>query len=109
MFWDGFRSRDYGEHEFTGPKECRINTVCRHDGPVWQLAWAHPVYGSVLATCGYDRKVILWKEQDSGWSKIYEYSNHDSSGNDCQLVIVMFTVMNIQTMTRQVMIDSWLL
>ena len=54
--------------------------VCRHEGPVWQLAWAHPVYGSVLATCGYDRKVILWKEQDSGWTKIYEYSNHDSSG-----------------------------
>ena len=47
---------------------------------MWQLAWAHPVYGSVLATCGYDRKVILWKEQDSGWTKIYEYSNHDSSG-----------------------------
>jgi len=57
-----------------------VRVVCRHEGPVWQLAWAHPVYGSVLATCGYDRKVILWKEQDSGWAKIYEYSNHDSSG-----------------------------
>jgi len=56
--------------------------VYSHEGPVWQLAWAHPVYGSVLATCGYDRKVILWKEQDSGWTKIYEYSNHDSSGRN---------------------------
>jgi len=58
----------------------RLVVFRRHDGPVWQLAWAHPVYGSVLATCGYDRKVILWKEQDTGWTKIYEYSNHDSSG-----------------------------
>jgi protein transport protein SEC13 len=52
----------------------------RHDGPVWQLAWAHPMYGSILATCGYDRKVIMWKESDDGWQKIYEYTNHDSSG-----------------------------
>ena len=57
-------------------------TVCdRHDGPVWQLAWAHPMYGSILATCGYDRKVIMWKECDDGWQKIYEYTNHESSGN----------------------------
>jgi len=53
----------------------------RHDGPVWQLAWAHPMYGSILATCGYDRKVIMWKEIDDLWQKIYEYANHDSSGN----------------------------
>jgi len=62
----------------------------RHEGPVWQLAWAHPVYGSVLATCGYDRKVILWKEQDSGWTKIYEYSNHDSSGKNVDSCTLYF-------------------
>jgi len=25
MFWDSFRSCDYGEHEFTSPKECSIS------------------------------------------------------------------------------------
>jgi len=60
--------------------EMQNDVLCSHEGPVWQLAWAHPVYGSVLATCGYDKKVILWKEQESGWTKIYEYLNHDSSG-----------------------------
>jgi len=52
-----------------------------HEGPVWQLAWAHPMYGSILATCGYDKRVIMWKELDSGWDQIYEYKNHDSSVN----------------------------
>ena len=29
----------------------------RHEGPVWQVAWAHPKFGSILASCSYDRKV----------------------------------------------------
>ena len=28
-----------------------------HDGPVWQLAWAHPEFGNILASCSYDRQV----------------------------------------------------
>ena len=38
------------------------------------------MYGSVLASCGYDRKVIIWKETNGSWDKLFEYSNHDSSG-----------------------------
>lgn len=53
-----------------------------HEGPVWQVAWAHPRYGSVLASCSYDRKIIIWREETSGtWIKLYENSNHDSSVN----------------------------
>jgi len=53
-----------------------------HEGPVWQVAWAHPKFGSILATCSYDRKVILWREdRPSVWSKMYEVTNHDSSVN----------------------------
>ena len=33
-----------------------------HDGPVWHLAWAHPEFGNVLASCSYDRQVFVWKE-----------------------------------------------
>lgn len=51
-----------------------------HEGPVWQIAWAHPMYGSILASCGYDRKVIIWKENGGSWEKLHEYANHDSSG-----------------------------
>lgn len=28
-----------------------------HEGPVWQVAWAHPKFGNILASCSYDRKV----------------------------------------------------
>lgn len=53
-----------------------------HDGPVWQLAWAHPKWGSILASCAYDRKVIVWKEErPKQWQKLYEYNGHELSVN----------------------------
>ncbi|XP_063723163.1 protein SEC13 homolog [Symsagittifera roscoffensis] len=70
-----------------------------HDGPVWQVCWAHPKFGSLLASCSYDRKVILWKESpvvtsggtlssnpsnsatNSTWTKFHEYDQHKSSVN----------------------------
>lgn len=63
---------------------CPNNAVsCRHEGPVWQVAWAHPMYGNILASCSYDRKVIIWKEENGTWEKTYEYTGHDSSGAWC--------------------------
>lgn len=59
---------------------CKLSVFCRHDGPVWQLAWAHPMFGNLIASCSYDRKVIIWKETNGTWGKLYEYTNHDSSG-----------------------------
>lgn len=47
---------------------------------MWQVAWAHPMYGSILASCSYDRKVIIWKEENGTWEKTHEHSGHDSSG-----------------------------
>eukprot|EP00057_Strongylocentrotus_purpuratus_P019109 XP_011673583.1 PREDICTED: protein SEC13 homolog [Strongylocentrotus purpuratus] len=55
-----------------------------HEGPVWQVAWAHPMYGNILASCSYDRKVIIWKETNGAWDKLYEYGNHESSVNSVQ-------------------------
>lgn len=51
-----------------------------HSGPVWQIAWAHPKFGTVLASCSYDRKVIIWRKGYE-WTKWYEYCAHDSSVN----------------------------
>lgn len=46
-----------------------------HDGPVWQVAWAHPKFGMLLASCSYDGKVCLWKEQPANqWNKVFEQS-----------------------------------
>lgn len=52
-----------------------------HDGPVWQVAWAHPMFGKLLASCGYDKKVIIWQQDDVAWRSIYTYTGHTSSVN----------------------------
>lgn len=31
-----------------------------HSGSVWRLSWAHPEFGTVLATCSFDRTVSVW-------------------------------------------------
>lgn len=33
---------------------------------MWQVAWAHPKYESVIATCGYDNKVKVWRKDHQG-------------------------------------------
>lgn len=54
-----------------------------HEGPVWQVAWAHPMYGNILASCSFDWQVIIWKKKkkkkNGTWEKTYELSGHDSS------------------------------
>lgn len=68
-------------------------TNCRHTAPVWQVAWAHPSFGSILASCSYDGRVFIWKEvgpgagkssggevQD-GWERIKEHTLHSASVN----------------------------
>lgn len=53
-----------------------------HDGPVWQVAWAHPKFGSLLASCSYDRRVIIWKEErENEWVQLQQFSEHESSVN----------------------------
>lgn len=56
---------------------------------VWQLAWAHPRFDTLLASCSYDRKVIIWKEvvdsrpdgkKGVKWEQQYTYDGHESSG-----------------------------
>uniref|UniRef100_A0A915E8Q8 Protein SEC13 homolog n=1 Tax=Ditylenchus dipsaci TaxID=166011 RepID=A0A915E8Q8_9BILA len=52
-----------------------------HDGPVWQVNWAHPKFGTILASCSHDRKAIVWKEVNGKWQKSYEYNQHEASVN----------------------------
>ena len=69
----------------------------RHTGPVWQIAWAHPKYGHILASCSYDGKVLIWKEQpgqgasQGGWIKIKEHTLHTASGkfqSHCAVILL---------------------
>eukprot|EP00762_Andalucia_godoyi_P007720 ANDGO_07890.mRNA.1 Protein transport protein SEC13 len=66
-----------------------------HDGPVWAVAWAHPRFGTLLASCSYDRKVKVWTPSQqpinqnqgssgggmmSNWVCVAEYT-HNASAN----------------------------
>jgi len=53
-----------------------------HEGPVWEVEWLHPKFGNILASCSYDRKVIIWKEENQNqWQIIYLYNDHKLSVN----------------------------
>merc|ERR1719313_809640 len=53
-----------------------------HEGPVWQLAWAHPKFGHIIASCSYDMKVIVWKEVNRGdWQMALKDESHQASVN----------------------------
>lgn len=34
-----------------------------HSGPIYKLSWAHPEFGSVLASCSFDRTIKIWQEE----------------------------------------------
>lgn len=59
-----------------------VSTLAEHDAPVWQVAWAHPKFGSILALCSYNGKVLIWKEQGQlQWLVIAEHTAHTASVN----------------------------
>jgi len=47
----------------------KIAELNDHTGSIWQLAWAHPVFGQILASCSYDGECIIYKknEQTDKW------------------------------------------
>jgi len=90
-----------------GQPERLQTTLTGHEGPVWQVCWAHPKFGSIMASCSYDGTVVVWKETGAGsaaapaqfkpqqqfgfnqgapsssssWIKVKEHRLHDASVN----------------------------
>ncbi|KAI9804307.1 MAG: GTPase-activating protein S13 [Piccolia ochrophora] len=42
---------------------------------------AHPKYGNILASAGYDGKVFIWREQGGQWQKVFDFALHTASVN----------------------------
>ena len=40
----------------------QIEVFTDHTGPIWQICWAHPSFGEILASCSYDGDVIIYKK-----------------------------------------------
>ena len=72
---------------------------------MWQVAWAHPKYGHILASCSYDGKVLIWKEQQGqgsavgGWIKIKEHTLHTASGTQTRHLSI--TAQSYHMLSRQ--------
>lgn len=60
--------------DVSGETQVLVANLTGHDGPVWQCTWAHPKFGVLLASCGFDNRVIVWREvenQPGAFSQIY--------------------------------------
>eukprot|EP01094_Clydonella_sp_ATCC50884_P000642 TRINITY_DN1048_c0_g2_i1.p1 TRINITY_DN1048_c0_g2~~TRINITY_DN1048_c0_g2_i1.p1 ORF type:complete len:343 (-),score=79.77 TRINITY_DN1048_c0_g2_i1:39-989(-) len=71
-------------HDVSVDKGVADRTVAElrgHAGPVWEVAWAHPKFGNVLASCSYDGKVIVWRESSGEWRQEYDHTVHEGSVN----------------------------
>jgi protein transport protein SEC13 len=60
-----------------------VANLSGHEGPVWQVAWAHPKFTpQLLASCSYDGSVIIYQEVKlNSWTKMHQYSIEDGSIN----------------------------
>lgn len=88
----------YGKKLATASSDCKINifevvgdnqhnqldSLSGHSGPVWQVGWAHPKFGVLLASCSYDKSVIIHRESPPGtWSPVHKHELHTASVNRC--------------------------
>ncbi|KAJ1449530.1 WD40-repeat-containing domain protein [Pelagophyceae sp. CCMP2097] len=58
-----------------GETQTLAATLTGHDGPVWEVAWAHPSWGVVLATCSYDGAVLVFRETSprGEWAVVHHW------------------------------------
>jgi protein transport protein SEC13 len=70
---------------FNAKDQLLCATLNGHEGPVWTVAWAHPRFGSVLATASFDKRVLIWKEVnergDNQWRPVHIIAVHNGSVN----------------------------
>lgn len=47
-----------------------------HNQPINDLSFSHPFFGTYLASCGNDKKLIIWKEKSiNNYENIFEYKH----------------------------------
>ena len=60
----------------------KISEISSHIGPLFKLSWSHSTFSPILASCGFNKKVNLYQnEQNSKLEKIYEHNKHNKCIN----------------------------
>ncbi|CAN6671692.1 protein transport protein Sec13p [Trichomonascus vanleenenianus] len=67
-----------------GENQQLVETLRGHNGPVWQVSWAHPKFGVILASASYDGRALIWREENGQWRNIAQYAVHTGSINSVQ-------------------------
>ena len=45
---------------------CTFKIQNCHNGAIWRIQWADPEFGPLIASCGIDQKVFVFKEREGG-------------------------------------------
>lgn len=57
--------------DVSGEQITHLADLSGHEGPVWEVSWAHPKFGSLLASCSFDNQIIVWKETaENVWAQV---------------------------------------
>lgn len=57
----------------------KLTELVKHEQSVWKICWSHPRFGNLLASCGFDKKVYIWKEESPNvWEIVYQYDDTKS-------------------------------
>ena len=68
--------------ELHGAAQTHVADITGHEGPVWQVSWAHPKFGVLLASCSYDSKIMVHRETaPNSWVCVYTSDVHKASVN----------------------------
>lgn len=52
-----------------------------HDAPVSKVSWAHPQFGSIIASSSFDRTVKIWEQTSTSPSDAQQSSSTNGSQN----------------------------
>lgn len=60
-------------------KMTKVCEIIAHKGPIFKVGWSHPSFGPLIGTCGFDKKVMLYKlDMNNQCEQIYEHEIHDN-------------------------------
>ena len=70
-------------YNVSGTSHEHTATLQGHEGPVWQVSWAHPKFGVILASCSFDGSVLIHREtRPREWVLLHAARQiHESSVN----------------------------
>ncbi|GMH72434.1 hypothetical protein TrLO_g15557 [Triparma laevis f. longispina] len=57
-----------------GATYVHTGSITCHTGPVWEVSWSHPKYGTLLASCSFDGLACIHRESPSRtWNTIHSH------------------------------------